>query len=269
MPPQAFEINRLRETIQTRRFGKEFVFLRETTSTNDVARELASKGAPEGVVVIAEMQTAGRGRLQRRWFSPRGGLYFSIVLRPGIKARDAAKLAFVASLAVAEVLKERYGLPVEVKWPNDVLVNAKKICGVLVETEARGEEIGYAIIGIGVNVNIDVEKELPEELRASTTSIMNELGLEVRLDEIFKYILEKLEDLYEEFLRSGFSRILERWKRYAGFLGKTVEVSSGSERLQGLALDIDHEGALIVRLSDGGTRRFLVGEISLRTKPRN
>jgi len=208
-------LDRLQGGLRTKRFGKWIVFLREVGSTNDYAKELASYGAPEGTVVIAETQTAGRGRLGREWVSPKGGLYFSIVLRPKLSASEAVKLVFVAGLAVAEVLAEMYGISVETKWPNDVLVNGKKICGILSEMNTTAEKVNYAIVGIGLNANVDVEKKFQGQLKAVVTSLKNELGRRVPLEELFRIILERLENKYDLYINEGFSSVLQKWKKYA------------------------------------------------------
>lgn len=259
-------MDRLQEGLCTKRFGRRLCFLREVGSTNDLAKELAAKGAVEGTVVLAEKQTAGRGRLDREWISPKGGLYFSVILRPNIGASEVVKLVFVAGFAVAEVLDEVYGLRVETKWPNDVLVNGKKICGILSEMNTSGEKVNYAILGVGVNANINIGKEFPEELKAIATSLESELGRKVGLEGLFRALLERLEEVYERFLKEGFVLILEKWKRYAGFLGGQVEVVSEAGSLCGLALDVDDDGALVLRLEDGAGKRVFVGDLSLRMK---
>ena len=259
-------LNRLQEGLRAKRFGKRIFFSSVVDSTNEWAKELVLLGAPEGTVAIAQTQTGGRGRLGRVWFSPEGGLWFSVVLKPKLKAAEAVKLVFVAGLAVAEVLRELYGLKVETKWPNDVLVDGRKICGILAEMSTVGEKVNFVVLGIGVNANFDAGKVFPEELWESATSLMNELGRKVKLEELFRVLLERLDSVYEEFLKKGFSLILERWKSYAGFLGKQVVVTSGTETLHGLALDVDNEGALAIRLEDGTVKRIFVGDVSLRAK---
>lgn len=258
-------MNRLQEGLQTRRFGKRMVFLHEVDSTNDYAKELTSYGAEEGTVVIAETQTAGRGRLNREWFSPRGGLYFSVILRPSVSAKEAFGLVFVAGLAVAEVLHENYGLRVETKWPNDVLVDGKKICGILCEMGSTGEKVNYVIVGVGVNANVDVQK-FSEELKMVATSLESVLGRKVRLEELFRACLERLDCVYEQFLKDGLTSVLEKWKKYAGFLGKQVEVAADVGKLCGLALDVDCDGTLVLKLEDGVVRRIFVGDVYLRMK---
>jgi BirA family biotin operon repressor/biotin-[acetyl-CoA-carboxylase] ligase len=177
---------------------------------------------------------------------------------------EAVKLTFVAGLAVAEVLREMFGLKAETKWPNDVLVNGRKICGVLTEMDTVGETVNFVVVGVGVNANFDVEKVFPEQLRKGVTSLENELGRKVRLEELFKALLERLESTYELFTKEGFTHVLEKWKDYAGFLGRQVTVISPTEKMNGLALDVDNEGALILRLADGSIKRVFVGDVSLR-----
>jgi BirA family biotin operon repressor/biotin-[acetyl-CoA-carboxylase] ligase len=263
--PTKIKAGQLQDDLRTKRFGRSILFSHEIGSTNKWAKELAMYGAQEGTVVIVETQTEGRGRLDREWVSPTGGLWFSLILRPRLGPAEAVKLTFVAGLAVAKVLREIFGLEVETKWPNDVLVNGKKICGVLTEMNTTGETVNFVVVGVGVNANFDVEKVFPEELRRVTTSLENELRRKVRLEELFRCLLEKLENLYELFVKEGFNPVLEEWKGYAGFLGRRVEVTSPTERLNGLALDVDHDGALTIRLKDERIRRVFVGDVSLQT----
>ncbi|UCF59466.1 MAG: biotin--[acetyl-CoA-carboxylase] ligase, partial [Candidatus Bathyarchaeota archaeon] len=214
----------------------------------------------------AETQAKGRGRLGREWVSPTGGLWFSLILRPKLRPSEAVKLTFMAGLTVAKVLREMFDLRVETKWPNDVLVNERKICGILTEMNTTGETVNFVVVGVGVNTNFDVEKAFPEHLRRVATSLENELGRKVRLEELFWRLLETMENLYELFTKEGFNSILEEWKNYAGFLGRQVEVTSPTEKLSGLALDVDHDGALVLGLENGTTRRVFVGDTSLRTR---
>jgi BirA family biotin operon repressor/biotin-[acetyl-CoA-carboxylase] ligase len=243
--------------------GRTILFSRKVSSTNDWAKELASLGAMEGTVVVAEAQTFGHGRLGREWASPRGGLWFSAILRPEkLGPVEVAKLVFAAGLAVAEVLHELYHLRVETKWPNDVLINGRKVCGILAETNTKGRWINYVIIGIGVNANFDVENAFHHELGKVATSLKKELGRKVPIDELLKAVLEKLECFYELFLKEGFVPILERWKRYAVFLGRQVEVANGARKTSGLACDVDVDGSLVLKSEDGKMMRVFFGDVS-------
>jgi len=256
----------LQERLQTKRFGRRILFRRVVDSTNEWAKELAEFGVEEGIVTIAERQTAGRGRLGREWVSPKGGLWFSIVLRPCKSVGEATKLVFMASLAVAEILHQRYRLRTETKWPNDVMVNRRKICGILAETSTSDGKLSYVVLGIGINANIHMDKYFVATNKPLATSIQDELGREVRLPSLFRILLEKLEKLYDLFIMKGSDSILEEWKGYATFLGREVAVHDQNERVSGIAYDIDDGGALILRLENGTLRRFFAGDLSLRSK---
>lgn len=258
-------VNKLQEGLRARSFGRSIFFSHEVGSTNDWAEELAQCGAEQGTVAVAEAQTAGRGRLDREWFSPKGGLWFSIVLRPKLLPAQAVRLVFVAGLAVAETLHEEFGLKVETKWPNDVLLNGKKMCGILLEMSTTEEKVNFVVMGVGVNANF-TENVFPEELRNVASSLENELGHQVRLEDLFGRLLERLENAYELYLERGFTPILERWKEYAGFLGRKVEVADQNQKMSGLALDVDQDGALAVKLENGTIRRVLVGDVSLQMR---
>jgi biotin-[acetyl-CoA-carboxylase] ligase BirA-like protein len=255
------KLEKFQVSLCTKRFGRRVFFSREVKSTSDWAKKLAKMGAEEGTVAVAQTQTGGRGRLGREWISPRGGLWFSIVLRPDQKASEAAKLVFVASLAVAEVLHEKYGLRTETKWPNDVLVNGKKICGILAEMNTKGQSVNYVILGTGVNANFSASDVLPESVKTTATSIEDELGRKIRLEGLLKALLEKMESIYDGYLETGFAPLLETWKSHAGFLGHAILVTDQNEKLNGLALDVDIEGALILKLEDGTKKRILAGDL--------
>lgn len=236
-------------------------FRREVNSTNEWAKELAEEGAEEGTITLAQTQKAGCGRLGREWISPKGGLWFSIILRPNQKASEAAKLVFVAGLAVAEVLQEKYGFEIETKWPNDVLVKGRKICGILCEMNTKGENVSYLIVGVGLNVNFSVHNVLPESIRSEATSIEDEQGGKVQLESLLGTLLQRMEECYRSFLETGFADTLRRWKNYAAFLGRTIIIIE-PHRLKGLAMDVDNNGALIVKLDEGTIRKVVAGDIA-------
>lgn len=257
-------IGRLQEKLHTKHFGKTIVFSREVSSTNVLAKELAMTGAREGTIVVAETQKSGRGRLGREWISPAGGLWFSLILRPNFHPSEAAKITFLAGLAVAEVLNEMFDLKAETIWPNDVLVNKRKICGILTEMNTTTETINFVVVGIGVNANFDVEVAFPTDLKKVATSLESELGRRVKLEELLVSLLSSLESLYELFKEEGFDPVLEKWKNYAGFLGCQVRVTSQTEDFTGLALDVDCDGRLILRLEDQTSKHVFAGDVSLQ-----
>ncbi len=259
-------MDKLQEDLRTKRLGKRIFYTRKIDSTNEWAKELAKLGAEEGTVVVAEAQTDGHGRLGREWSSPEGGLWFSVVLRPKMRASETIGLVFAAGLAVAEVLREAYGLPVETRWPNDVLVHGKKICGILCEMHVTGNAAVFVLVGIGVNVNVDVKKVLPRSLQDCATSVQDELGKTVRLEELLRLLLERMEIFYDLYVKEDLVPVLEKWKKHARFIGQRVRVANETERVSGLALDVDSEGALVLKLEDGTLRRFLVGDVSMEQK---
>ena len=255
-------VSRLQERLRTTNVGRSIIFSRVVASTNDLAKELAALGASEGTVVFAEAQTCGRGRLGREWVSPIGGLWFSVVLRPKLEPSEASRLVFVGGLAVAETLRELYGLAVATKWPNDVLINGKKVCGILAEMNTTGHKINRVVLGVGVNANFEV-KALPKVLWESATTLETELG-KIDLERLFRALLENLEGTYDVFTRRGFATVLQEWKSFACLLGGPVEVMDANEKYVGLALDVDCDGSLVLRLKDGSTRRVLAGDVSVQ-----
>jgi biotin-[acetyl-CoA-carboxylase] ligase BirA-like protein len=254
-------VDRVQQGLCTKWLGRRILFTREVGSTNDWAKELAGLGAPEGTVVIAEGQSGGRGRLNREWVSPVGGLWFSVVLRPRMLVGQAVGLVFVAGLAVAQALRDLYGLGVETKWPNDVLIGGKKVCGVLTETSSRGERVNFVVVGVGVNANFVVREALPEELWGAASSLQDELGRRVGLEDLLRVVLERLESVYLVFVGEGLGVVLGEWRKFAGFLGREVVVDSGEEKFSGEAVDVDGDGALVIRFEDNVVRRILVGDV--------
>ena len=258
---KGINVSKLEEGVATKRLGHTILFSHEVGSTNKWAKDLAKLGASEGTITIADVQNAGIGRLGRKWISPQGGLWFSLVFRPQLAAKEAPKLIFVAGLAVAEVLRELYGLPSETKWPNDVLIHGRKVCGVLCEASISGNSVDFVVVGLGLNANVRVQEDLPRKLRETATSLEDELGRRVELENLFHCLIGKLEVLYLQFLTEGFLPILESWKRHAGFIGQKIVFTNSEERLAGLALDVDEEGMLLFKAEDGSIQRVSVGDV--------
>jgi BirA family biotin operon repressor/biotin-[acetyl-CoA-carboxylase] ligase len=229
-----------------------------------MAKEFANLGADEGTVFVSEIQTSGRGRLNREWVSPFGGLWFSIILRPHLEPSDASKLTFAAGLAVAKTLQKLYDLEVSTRWPNDVLANGKKVCGVLAEMSTSGPKVNCVVLGVGVNANFDA-KALPEELWKDATSLKTELGRNINLERLFRTLLENLESTYLQSVKKGFSSLLREWKTFATFLGTQVKVTYVNEEWIGVALDVNADGSLRLGLQDGTLKDIFVGDVSVRT----
>ena len=254
---------KITEGLQTDFIGREIHHFAEVTSTNDVAKELATKGAEEGTVVISETQTLGRGRLGREWASPEGGIWFSTILRPEVAPKDASKLTFVAAVAVARAIREAFNLDAEVKWPNDVLISEKKVCGILTETSTKGDVVNFVVVGVGINANVSLDS-FPESLRNSLTSLKEELEEEIEREEFLRALLEELEQYYTMFMRKKFDLILEEWRNLAGFLGQYVEVLSFDEKIRGRAVNVDRNGALMIKLENGTVKKVTSGDVTVR-----
>ncbi|WP_048148812.1 biotin--[acetyl-CoA-carboxylase] ligase [Palaeococcus ferrophilus] len=235
--------------IGSKLIGRKVIYLREVGSTNDYARSIAAR-EDEGTVVVADVQTRGRGRKGRSWVSSRGGLWMSVILKPRIPPSEVPKLVFVGALAVTDALKA-WGVEGRIKWPNDVLVNGKKVCGILSEASFL-EEVNHVVLGMGINVN----NPAPEE----GISLKDVLGREVPLPEFFRTLVEALDLWYSVFLKDR-ARVLEEWRSRA-ILGTRVRVL-GDEPFEGVALDVDDDGCLLVDVG-GRVTRILYGDVSIR-----
>jgi BirA family biotin operon repressor/biotin-[acetyl-CoA-carboxylase] ligase len=229
-------------------------------STNSKALELAQKGAQEGTVVLADSQTAGRGRFGRKWHSPRGeGLFFSAILYPPFTDKRLFTLPLVAGCAVAAALKSVAGLSPHLKWPNDVLIGEKKVSGILIETSQTGGRLA-AVIGIGVNVS---NTDFPEETSQTATSIQLECRREISSSAVLERCLQEISDRYEHFVSGRSERIVREARGISSLLGRQVRISTSGGEFSGSAIDLDETGALIVRLCDGALRTFTTGEVQL------
>jgi len=241
--------------------GSKIFYCLVTDSTNNDAKRLAQEDMPNGTLVIAERQQGGRGRMGRRWNSPEGGIWLSVILRPELSPTDAPKLTIMAAVAVAESIFQSTGIQTNIKWPNDILVDGKKICGILTEISAELDIINYVIIGIGINVNND---KFPDELKDKSISLKQIKGEKVNRVKVLASLLERLESYYFKAERDGFEEILERWRALCINLGKQVKIIGKNESFEGIALDIDSSGALLVKKTNGTIVRILSGEVSLR-----
>jgi BirA family biotin operon repressor/biotin-[acetyl-CoA-carboxylase] ligase len=224
----------------------------EIDSTMDAARELAKKGAEEGTIVIAEAQTRGRGRLSREWLSPEGGIYFTLILRPRISPTFAPRINLMASVAVAATIRKLFGLKAELKWPNDVLIQGKKVCGILAEMDAEMDVVNFVNVGIGINANTSVP-----QFEKTATSLKDSLGREISRKEFLSALLVEINRWQALLMEAD---LLEEWKKLSVTLNRDVRIMSLGEEVTGQAIDIDATGALILKGKDGCLRTVLVGD---------
>jgi BirA family biotin operon repressor/biotin-[acetyl-CoA-carboxylase] ligase len=254
--------------LATRWLARDYHHLESTDSTNRVALELARAGAGHGTTVVAEGQTAGRGRLGRRFFSPpHRNLYTSIVLRPALALREAPALVLAAAVAVAETVAAQLDDTdaVAIKWPNDVLVGGRKACGILMELHAEAARVAFLILGIGVNLNVTPD-EFPEELRATATSLAACAGQAVDRVAFARRLYGTLEEVLDRFAAGGFEALRPRFERFFRMAGSRVEVGDGEGATprRGVALGVDADGTLRLRGDDGRVLRVLAGDVRLR-----
>lgn len=243
--------------------GRNVSYYDKVVSTNPEAKELAGKGAPEGTLVVAEEQTGGRGRLGRGWFSPYAmGIWCSLILRPEVHPTEAPPVTMLAAVALARAIKDSTGVAAGIKWPNDLLLKGKKICGILTEMSAEMDRVNYLVVGMGINVNT---LEFPEELKEIATSLRAEAGTFFSRRLLLQKMLLEFENLYKLWLAEGFKPVLEEWKERCVTLNCPVRMTSARETLEGWAEDVDDTGALLLRLPDGSLKQILAGEVSLRT----
>ena len=248
----------LEAALDTQYLGRRLVYLTSTGSTMDVARAEAEAGAPEGTLVFAEEQTAGRGRFGRAWHSPAGkNLYFTLVLRP--TPERLRRLSIVSPLVVCLALDGATGLSAQIKWPNDVLLSGRKASGILIDVELAGDEPRYALVGIGVNVNFDIDPD--SEIAAIATSVKQELRHESPREPILAALLNHFEKLYEQ---SDLAPIHAAWKSRLETLGREVTVTFRGGAHEGVAEDVNADGNLVLLRADGSRETFEAGEVSLR-----
>ncbi len=254
--PEGISPGEVRAGLLTHVIGKEIKYFNEIESTNLMAREMAAS-VEEGTVVIAESQTGGRGRLGRKWISPEGGIWFSIILKPKMQPQHASRITLLAGVSVARVIRN-LGLPAKIKWPNDILIHGRKVCGILTEIGAEIDLIDYLIVGIGIDANIDIDS-FPDEIRESSTSIKKELGRGIDRAEFVRKLLMEFEIQYLKFQKEGFPPILEEWRALSATIGEWVKITTQTRTIYGEAIGVDNEGALIIETSDGKLEKIVAG----------
>ncbi|WP_432404901.1 biotin--[acetyl-CoA-carboxylase] ligase [Wukongibacter sp. M2B1] len=261
--PDTLSKDELLIELDRNRLGDSIYYLQQVDSTNNYVKKLALEGAVEGTIVIGEQQTGGRGRLGRHWVSPPGtSIYMSMLLRPLIHPNEAAKITEITAAAVANAIDNVTGLKAGIKWPNDIILDNKKVCGILTEMNAELNNINYVIVGIGVNVNID---EFSDGISNIATSIKRVLGAEASRKDIVINIVKEFEKLYYDFINTGsLINTVDICKAKSVTLGRTVRIINKNETIIAKAIDITENGELVIKKDDGEIINVISGEVSVR-----
>ena len=249
--------------LSTNYIGKEIYYFPELKSTNIMAKEKVlhrAEGMDEGTLIIAEKQSAGKGRLGREWFSPAGGIWLSIILYPQLFPSYISRITLMTAVAVVKAIKICTQIESQIKWPNDILINEKKLCGILTEMNAELDIINWVVVGIGINANIDL-RDFPEDIQENTISLKETSGKEISRVKLAQTFLQEFEKYYEKLKRKEFSSILKEWKSYSHTLGKKIRVDIGERIITGEAIEINESGALILKKEDGELAEIISGTI--------
>ena len=256
--------SKITDELDTQVIGKEMYIFKEVMSTNTVAKFLSENDVSNGTVIISEKQTGARGRHGKSWQSPLGGIWLSMVVTPKVDHSKIPMITLTTGISVKKAL-DRIGIKdAEIKWPNDVMINDKKVCGILTEAITKFNTIESVIIGVGIDANFDI-KSLPEELQEGTTTLAHELGHKVDENEVIKVFLEEFEKMGLIFHEGGFESILKEWRKYSYSIGKIVEVREPfSKSFDAYVLGISREGALVVEKIDGTLEKVISGECIIK-----
>jgi BirA family transcriptional regulator, biotin operon repressor / biotin---[acetyl-CoA-carboxylase] ligase len=262
LAPDILFPHEIARNLKTATLGREIHAFRSAGSTNTIAQRYAERGAPNGTLIIAGRQTAGRGRLGRKWLSPaKVGIYLSLILRPKIAPAHAPGLSLIAALSVAESLARYPKLPATIKWPNDVLVHGRKVAGVLTELSAEIDRVSYVIVGIGINAN-QVISDFPAELAGKATSLRIESAAKVDRVKVVQNVLVHFDRRYQQFLRTGLKDQIKSIREHSAILSREITFKSSGKTMTGTAVDIDDDGSLIVN-SNKRQIKLSSGEVTL------
>ena len=260
--PDLLNEMRIREYLQTKWLAKKIIYLPVTDSTNTQAKKMGEEGAEHGTLVVTQCQTAGRGRRGRSWESPEGNVYFTFLLRPEVEISRASMITLVAALAVAKAVDDVTGLDSKIKWPNDVVANGKKLCGILTESSSDLEYINYAVVGIGINVN---QTAFPEEIAETASSLLLETGHTGDRGQLLGVFLNRFEQYYETFIQTeDMSGLRDVYNEKLVNCGREVKIIEKDRKRVLKALGIDNDGGLVVENSEGERESIISGEVSVR-----
>lgn len=253
----------LKEKLSEHVVGHNLYYVKETGSTNDDAYRLGAQGAPEGTVVIAESQHAGKGRMRRIWHSPpTANIYTSILLRPPFETSRAPQISIAAGVAAAEAINPYCAGRADLKWPNDVLIGGKKVCGILAQMKASNSGIDFVVVGIGINVNLPAER-FPDDLRGMATSLSMEAEQEISRPEVIIRLYENLAKWYMTLCHCGFEPVRRAWLGMSSMIGRPARVLFHEETISGTAVGLHDDGALVLRTDSGQTLCVSAGDATI------
>lgn len=254
----------IKKYIKAQYIGNNLICFETLDSTNTKAKELAENGVPHGTLIISEEQTGGRGRYGRNWSSPSGqGIWMSVVLRPEAEPANVARLTIIAAAAVHAALSVN-GIKADIKWPNDIILNGKKICGILTEMNCELNRINYVVVGIGINMLTKTD-EFPEELKEKAASVVSETGIVIQRNKFIGDIINSFEEMYDEFIiTGGAERAIEVCRNNSAVIGKMIYIIHRESKRRVKALDIDENGLLVVEDEKGSRESIIFGEVSIR-----
>lgn len=251
---------KISENLETEEIGKEILCFRKVFSTNSIAKFLANHSAEEGTVLISEIQTKARGRLGKKWESPDGGIWMSLILRPNVPPARIGLITLATGVAIAKSIRS-LGVDAKIKWPNDVLIHGDKISGVLTEVNATFNEIDWVVVGIGIDSNIKLE-DFPEDIRIGTTTLTEELPSEIDENGLIAKFLNEFEEVYNLYKAGEIETILTDWRNLSDTIGKYVNITqTGGKITQGYVVGINNEGSLIIEKQDGKLEKIISGEL--------
>lgn len=263
--PEKIDAAALQLALKTTVFGRKAVMLPSTLSTQGDVQKLAEEGVDEGAIVFAEEQTGGRGRFGRKWFSPSGkGIWMSVLLRPELAIQHTPQLTLLTGVAVCRAIRACTGAQAGIKWPNDLLIDGRKMCGILLESTVEDHEVRYCVAGIGVDANFD-KHDYPEDLQHIATSLKIETGHPVDRTALAAAILTELEHLYFLYQKEGFSVIASLWEALSVSLHRKVTITNPHGVIEGTTVGLDPSGALVVEKQDGQRELIVSGEVSWKS----
>ncbi|MEB3101297.1 biotin--[acetyl-CoA-carboxylase] ligase [Ferviditalea candida] len=261
--PDKLDEEQLAKLLKTEVMGRRVHMYETVESTQTAAREWFSKGEGEGTLILAEQQTAGRGRLGRKWHSPAGkGLWMSLILTPRISLHFAPQLTLLTAVALCRTIHRMSGVPIGIKWPNDLLINGKKVSGILLESHAEDDRLQVVVAGVGISVNMG-ETDFPEELKDIATSLLLETGKTANREELLAEFLYEFEQLYQLYHERGFAPIRALWEALSISIGRLIRIQTHNGWVSGKAEAVDEMGALVIVQEDGSKTKLYAGDISV------